>query len=122
VRHEESSGEAASRSLSGAAPASREVASRTYQEAEMNPDIVDLCDRLDNDFKYHPPSANQQEFYNRFRSEARALAYLVVQNVPAGREQSLALTKIEEAVMWANAGVARSGVAGETVPAGVLPS
>jgi hypothetical protein len=30
-----------------------------------------------------------------------------------GREKSLAITKLEEAMMWANASIARHGLAGE---------
>lgn len=35
------------------------------------------------------------------------MALAVMQVAPEGRERSLALTKIEEAVMWANTGIAR---------------
>jgi hypothetical protein len=39
---------------------------------------------------------------------ARKFASLIVERVPGGREQALALTKLEEVVMWANAGIARN--------------
>lgn len=44
---------------------------------------------------------------NAVADAAREFADLVLTAVPAGREQSLALTKIEEAVAWAKAGIAR---------------
>lgn len=58
-------------------------------------------------FTYHKPQEGQPEKYEALRAKAREFAELVVELVPEGREQSLALTKIEEGVMWANAGVAR---------------
>lgn len=60
-------------------------------------------------FSYHAPKPEQVDVYNEIRNTAHNLAKLVVDKTPASREQSLALTKIEEAVMWANAGLARSG-------------
>ncbi len=43
------------------------------------------------------------------RDAARKFMVAVAQVVPEGREHSLALTKIEEAMFWANAGIAREG-------------
>ncbi len=68
-----------------------------------------LLRRLSNDHSYHAPEKDSQvQFFQTFRADALALAERVAKEVPAGREQSLALTKIEEAVMHANAGVARN--------------
>lgn len=67
----------------------------------MNPQI-------DNNFKYHAPKEGQPEKYEAIRSNARTMAYLIDALVPNGREKSLAMTKLEEAVMWANAGIARN--------------
>lgn len=66
-------------------------------------------DRINNDFTYHPPKEGQPELYHAIREEARNLAHFIDQLVLDGREKSLALTKLEEAVFWANAGVARNG-------------
>lgn len=63
---------------------------------------------LANRFTYHAPKPGQPETYQRLRDKAKELAELVNELCPAGRETALALTKIEEAVMWANAGIARS--------------
>ena len=38
----------------------------------------------------------------------KQLAHLLVTNCPESRELSCALTKLEEAVMWANAAIARN--------------
>ena len=43
-----------------------------------------------------------------FRTLAKMFSDLVDNLVPKSREASLAQTKIEEAVMWANAGIARN--------------
>lgn len=68
-----------------------------------------LCDRIENDFSYHAPKGDQPERYQTIRAQAKALALLIVDLCPDGRERSLALTKLEECVMFANAGIARSG-------------
>lgn len=65
-------------------------------------------DDLERRFTYHPPKPGQPEIYESIRAEAHRFARLIDESVPDGREKALALTKLEEAVMWANAGVARS--------------
>lgn len=62
---------------------------------------------LENRFTYHRPTEAQQKIYPLIRDKAKELAYIIKDNVPNGREQALALTKLEEVVMWANAGVSR---------------
>jgi len=63
--------------------------------------------KIENNFTYHAPTGDQATKYERIRSMGKADAYLIDDMVPDGREKSLALTKLEEAVMWANAGIAR---------------
>lgn len=46
---------------------------------------------------------------DRLRSGALSVAQFIDEEVPEGREKSLALTKLEEAVFWANASIARNG-------------
>ena len=60
-------------------------------------------------FTYHPPKEGQPEQYDKIRATAFSFAVLLCDMVPDGREQALAITKLEETVMWANAGIARSG-------------
>lgn len=58
-------------------------------------------------FTYHAPKGNQQLRYERIRTFAKGLAYVIEQTCPDSREKSLALTNLEQAVMWANASIAR---------------
>lgn len=65
--------------------------------------------RLDNDYTYHPPKPDQPAIYGQIRAKAKELALLVCELTPESRERSVALTKIDEAVFWTNAGLARNG-------------
>lgn len=71
----------------------------------MNPNIEKA-------FTYHPPKDGQPAKYEAIRNEAKLLAIIIDGLVPDSREKSLAMTKLEECVMWANAGIARSEVEG----------
>jgi hypothetical protein len=64
--------------------------------------------RINNDFDYHQPgSSDVVAAHEAIRSACKEAAQTVAELVPQGREQSLALTKLEEAGFWANAGIAR---------------
>ena len=60
-------------------------------------------------FDYHPPREHQPADYKAIRNQARFMAETVDDLCPDGREKSLAMTRIEEAVFWANAAIAREG-------------
>ena len=64
--------------------------------------------KIENAFTYHAPKDGQPEKYQAIREKAKELAYLIKELVPDNREQSLAITKLEECSMWANAGIARN--------------
>lgn len=64
--------------------------------------------QIENNFSYHSPKDGQPEKYTTLREKAKELAYLIEELAPNGREKSLAMTKLEESVMWANASIARS--------------
>jgi hypothetical protein len=66
-----------------------------------------LQKRLENAFTYHPLKHGQEDRYHAIRQEGLFLALRIVQSTPEGREQALALTHLEQAVMWANAAIAR---------------
>ncbi len=59
-------------------------------------------------FGYHTPTDDQSERYERIRFKAKVLAAYIGEYCPESREKSLSLTKIEEAVMWAVASIARN--------------
>jgi len=59
-------------------------------------------------FTYHPPKGDQARRYQEIRDEAKDLAGKIGVYCPESREKSLAITKLEEAVMWANASIARN--------------
>lgn len=70
-----------------------------------NPDKVA---QIENNFTYHAPKPGQTEKYEAIRAKGKEFALLIAELVPFSREQSLALTELESAVMWANAGIARN--------------
>lgn len=84
----------------------------TSESLIYDPDkpLKDLLARIDHNFTHHPPKdSDQVAVYERLRAAGKAFATEVAQLVPLSREQSEALTLIESAVLWANAGVARNG-------------
>ena len=64
-----------------------------------NPDI-------EKRFTYHSPKGREHRFQT-LRDNAKSLAYEIKKQCPDSRERSLALTKLEEVIMWANASIAR---------------
>lgn len=80
------------------------------RKPRLEPKILDLdiMDRIKNDFTYHPPFGNQISRYSHIRNTIKQAAEAVVLFCPESRERSLAITKLEEAVMWANASIARN--------------
>ena len=67
-----------------------------------------VFDELNRRFVYHKPFGDQSERYENIRSVALEFATLLVNSCPESRELSLALTKLEESVMWANSSIARN--------------
>ena len=64
--------------------------------------------QIEKAFTYHPPKEDQPERYTQLRDAAKAYATLIDGACPDSREKSLAMTKLEESVMWANASIARN--------------
>lgn len=66
------------------------------------------ADRIDWNLTNHAPAPEQIEAIERLRQWAKDLGYQIDQRCPESREKSLALTALEETVMWAVAAVARA--------------
>jgi hypothetical protein len=66
-------------------------------------------ENLKHRFQFHPPRSNvTADKHDRVRSAClQAAEVLVKATGPASREQSTAITKLEEAMFWANAAIAR---------------
>jgi hypothetical protein len=68
---------------------------------------MELSD-LENRFTYHAPTSAKVVTHEDIRFACLGLANLINDDVPEGREKSLAITHLEEVMMWANAAIARS--------------
>lgn len=68
---------------------------------------AELRDRLDWDMGYHAPDGFKVAHHQAMRAAIRVMADVLVDVCPVSRELSLAITSLEEALMWANAAVAR---------------
>lgn len=64
---------------------------------------------LEHRFSYHKPTDDKVIDHALVRERGLLFAKTVLESAPDCRERSLAITKIEEAVMWANAAIARNG-------------
>ena len=60
-------------------------------------------------FTYHEPEGDDPGRYLRIRECARTLAYVIDQCCPESADRTTAIRKLSEAVMCANAAIARKG-------------
>lgn len=60
-------------------------------------------------FTYHPPKGDQALRYEMIRDRAHDFAAFINEKCPDSREKSLAVSHLEDAVMRANAAIARNG-------------
>lgn len=72
-----------------------------YKGKKMN-------EQIEKSFTYHPPTPAQAEYYVQIRGQAKEFAYTIENLCPNSREKSLALTNLDQVVMWANASIARN--------------
>lgn len=61
---------------------------------------------VDGRFRFHPATPATGPKHDEIREKHRKLGLWLLANVPNSRERSLALTALQEAMMWANAAVA----------------
>ena len=71
---------------------------------------------LINIFSYHPPFGDQEVRYQIIREQAKTLAVHIERWCPRSREKSLAITKLQECVMMANAAIAIHETKPEVAP------
>ena len=70
--------------------------------------MMDSID-LENRFAFHPATTEEKRNeHSSVRMACLNLAHFINDSVPDGREKSLAITHLEEVMMWGNAGIARS--------------
>jgi hypothetical protein len=65
-----------------------------------------MISNLDELFQYHPPKGTQPERYDRIRKAAKYLAGVIMECTPSCPDQTIAIQKVREAVMMANAAIA----------------
>lgn len=69
-------------------------------------DVADIANR----FAFHAaPTEEKRDEHTSVRQQCRALADFLNEKLPEGREKSLAVTHLEEVMMWSNAALARKG-------------
>ena len=71
---------------------------------------------LEADFKPIAPNLDQQKKIDSIRAKAKDLAYAIYHLVPGSREQSTSLSRLDEVVFWANAGVVRNDTKPDECP------
>lgn len=63
---------------------------------------------LENRFAFHPAATRERRAaHSTVRYRCYHLAVFLNENLPDGREKSLAITHLEEVMFWGNAGLAR---------------
>lgn len=66
-------------------------------------------EELEKRFSFHPlKNEEQKKKYAIIRDHGKMFAAMIYGACPDSREKSLALTKLEEAVFWANASISRN--------------
>ena len=64
---------------------------------------------IEHRFQFHPAStAEKQMEHGTVRDSLRTVAHFLNGFVPEGREKSLMMTHLEEAMFWGNAAIARN--------------
>ena len=66
-------------------------------------DLVDI-------FQHHPPTTEQIPSYETIRAAGYAFARVILENTPGSPDQTVAIRKVREAVMVANASIALGGM------------
>lgn len=65
-------------------------------------------EKIENNFKHHSPDEEKIRMHEFVRDRCKSLANDLDDVVIDSREKALAMTKLEEVMMWANAAIARN--------------
>ncbi|TDZ91159.1 DUF7681 family protein [Mycobacteroides salmoniphilum] len=64
---------------------------------------------IDHRFAFHAATTEEKRAeHGSVREACKELAHKLDRDLPPGREKALAVTKLEEAMFWANAAIARA--------------
>lgn len=77
----------------------------TYAERPINRSEI-----LAELFTYHAPNQEQEKQYRAIRAAAKYFAEVLLENTPRSADQSVAIRKLRETVMTANAAIANNGL------------
>jgi len=70
---------------------------------------MDFAD-IDNRFAFHAATTQEKrDEHTSVRQQCRQLADFLNERLPERREKSLAMTHLEEVMLWSNAAIARNG-------------
>lgn len=70
--------------------------------------MIDPAD-IENRFAFHPATDEEKrDAHTSVRQQCRQLADFLNEKLPDGREKALAITHLEEVMMWGNAALARN--------------
>jgi hypothetical protein len=86
--------------------AGQEAKAKIQPEIPVNPISPELEEQINETFMYHAPKPGQSARYEWLRSSAKSMALQIARMCPNSRERSLALTHLQECVMFANAAIA----------------
>lgn len=70
--------------------------------------MEDRKQQVENSFKWHVSNDEKNAKMATLRQMGKDIALKILELVPGGREQALALTEVENAVMWANLGIVKN--------------
>jgi len=66
-------------------------------------------EELNRRFDHHPPTGLKVGAHEAMRRACKELAQIIDEELPEGREKSLAMTNLEQTAFWSNAAIAREG-------------
>lgn len=72
-------------------------------------DEMTVVDQIEHQFTYHAPTERQVGDMKEIRDTAKELAHLIAARCPASADRTVAIRKIREAVMIANASIVLGG-------------